>query len=267
MRRFTRSRSSASRPSRFFGASTRSYTGPLVVCAACQGTSQGLRARPTPAPLATPARVHWIASHALGRRVQEGDAAVGVGGDDRIANAGERPAKPAVAEALRGLKIAVWHGLEAPAKLPTLIFARQPALIVKILEQPDIPQRIRRGRLEIWGNSSEQFRHYRLADPLKWAKFVVERCEGGLRRRESGSKIKAARAAFVALAHPEIRCQTGSFLFFRRGASIDAVHAQAPPREPCHDLRSHRSARATGTAAGSEACPALARWLRFLAVS
>ena len=260
MRRFTTSRSSASRRSRFFRASTRSYTGPLVVCAACQGASQRLRARPTPAPLATPARVHWIASHALGRRVQEGDAAVGVGGDDRIANAGERPAKPAVAEALPGLKIAVWHGFEAPAKLPTLIFARLPALIVKILEQPVTSQRIRRGRLEIWGNSCEQFRHYRLADPLKWAKFVGERCEGGLRRRESGSKIKA-------VAHAEIRCQTGSCLFFRRGASIDAVHAQAPPREPCHDLRSHRSARATGTAAGSEACPALARWLRFLAVS
>ena len=104
IRRFTTSRSSASRPSRFFRASTRSYTGPLVVCAACQGTSQGLRVRPTPAPLANPARVHWIASHALGRRIQEGDAAVGVGGDDRIANAGERPARPAMAEALPGVE-------------------------------------------------------------------------------------------------------------------------------------------------------------------
>ena len=172
MRRFTTSRSSASRPSRFFRGSTRSYTGPLVVCAACQGTSQGLRVGPTPAPLATPARVHSIAFHALGHRVQEGDAAVGVGGDDRIAKAGwrdmqplsplvrlthriaaaqtwraqasfttpgrfpARPTRPAVAEALPGLKIVVWYGFAAPAKLPTSIFARLPAVIIRILDQP-----------------------------------------------------------------------------------------------------------------------------------
>ena len=34
-------------------------------CTTCQGTSLGLRDAPTPAPLATPARAHWIASHAL----------------------------------------------------------------------------------------------------------------------------------------------------------------------------------------------------------
>ena len=86
-------------------------------------------------------------------------------------------------------------------------------------------------------------------------------------KTESGSKRQAARAPFLALAHGEIRCQFGFCLFFPRDASIDAEHAQAPPRELCHDLRSHPSARATGTAAGSEACPALARWLNFLAVS
>ena len=170
-----------------------------------------------------------------------------------------RPARPAVAEALPGLEVVVWYGFAASAKLPTFIFARLPAVIVRILDQPDIPERIRRGRLGTWDSSSEQFRHYMLADPVKWAKLVGERCEAGLRRRESGSKRRAARAAFLALAHAEIRCQTGSCVFFRPGASIDAAHAQALPREPCRDRRSHRSARATGTAAGPGACPALAR--------
>ena len=82
-----------------------------------------------------------------------------------------------------------------------------------------------------------------------------------LRRRE------AAQPPFWQLAHGEIRCESGFCLFFPRDASIDAVHAQAPSRELCHDLRSHPSERATGTAAGSEACPALASWLSFLAVS
>ena len=98
------------------------------------------------------------------------------------------PTRPAVAEALPGLAVVVWYGIAAPAKLPTSIFARLHAVIFRSLDQPDIPERIVRGRLGTWGNSSEQFRHYMLADPVQWAKLVGERCEAGLRRRESGSK-------------------------------------------------------------------------------
>ena len=50
--------------------------------------------------------------------------------------------------------------------------------------------------------------------------------------------VERRLSPFLALAHSEIRCQSGFCLFFPRDASIDAVHAQAPPRELCHDLRS-----------------------------
>ena len=108
------------------------------------------------------------------------------------------------------------------------------------------------------------------ASPVHARLSRVGQAHQGERRRwnekiESGSKRQAARAPFLALAHGEIRCQTGFCLFFPRDALIDAVHAQAPPRELCHDPRSHLSARATETAADPEACPALARWVSFLA--
>ena len=60
---------------------------------------------------------------------------------------------------------------------------------------------------------------------------------------------------------------SGSTSFFPRGASIDAVHAQALPREPCHDLRSLLSAGAAGTAAGSEVWGGTAVWSSFWTVS
>ena len=106
------------------------------------------------------------------------------------------PARPAVAEALPGFEVAGWYDIAAPAKLPTSIFARLRAEIVRILNQPDIPERIRRGRLGTWGNSSEEFRHHMLADLDKWAKLVGERCEAGLKRRRVGRKKRRPEPPF-----------------------------------------------------------------------
>ncbi|GEM_PF-2480015 len=51
--------------------------------------------------------------------------------------------------------------------------------MVSILDQPDMPERIRRGRLGTGGNSPAEFRQYMLADLVKWAKLV----------KESGAKL------------------------------------------------------------------------------
>ena len=84
---------------------------------------------------------------------------------------------------------------------------------------------------------------------------------------EASIQKTAATGTFLAVAHPENRYQSGFTLFFPQDASIDAVHAQARPREPCHALRSHLSARPTETAAGSEAWGATAAWWSFSTVS
>ena len=94
-----------------------------------------------------------------------------------------------------------------------------------------------------------------------------DRCETAPRRRRMGRTERWPEPPFLTLFQVEIRCQCRPCLFFPRGASIHAVRAQAPPRELCHDLWSPLFARATETAAGSEAWAATAAWWRFSTVS
>ena len=84
------------------------------------------------------------------------------------------PARPAVAEALPGFEVVGWYGIAAPAKLPASIFARLHAEIVRILNQPDIRERILADGSEPVGNSPAEFRQYMLADLVKCAKLVKE---------------------------------------------------------------------------------------------
>ena len=98
------------------------------------------------------------------------------------------------------------------------------------------PKRACRGGLGTRGNSSEQFRRYALADPVEWTKLVGERLRSWAEKTGELVEKTRGRAAFFWLAHAAIGCQTGSSLFFRRGASIDAVQAQALPRELCPEI-------------------------------
>ena len=66
------------------------------------------------------------------------------------------------------------HGIAAPPKLPASRFARLHAEIVRILNQPDIRERILADGSEPVGNSPEKSRQYMLADLVKWAKFDKE---------------------------------------------------------------------------------------------
>ena len=84
------------------------------------------------------------------------------------------PDLPAVAEALPGFEVVGWYGIIAPAKLPAPILAKLHAEIVKILNQPDIRERILSDGSEPVGNSPEEFARYMHADLVKWAKLVKE---------------------------------------------------------------------------------------------
>ena len=63
-----------------------------------------------------------------------------------------------MAEALPGFEVAGWYGIAAPAKLPTSIFARLRAEIVRNLNQADIRERILMDGLKPVGNSPAEFR-------------------------------------------------------------------------------------------------------------
>jgi tripartite-type tricarboxylate transporter receptor subunit TctC len=84
------------------------------------------------------------------------------------------PDLPAVAEALPGFEVVGWYGVIGPAGMPAAIVARLHAELVKILNLPDVHERIVLDGSEPVGNTPEVFRQFMLADTAKWAKLVKE---------------------------------------------------------------------------------------------
>jgi len=89
------------------------------------------------------------------------------------------PDLPAVAEALPGFEVVGWYGIVGPAGLPKPIVARLHDELVRILNRPDIRERIVADGSEPAGTTPEEFRLFMLADLAKWAKLV----------KESGAKL------------------------------------------------------------------------------
>jgi len=89
------------------------------------------------------------------------------------------PDIPAVAEALPGFEVVGWYGVIGPARLPAPIVKRLHDEFVKVLNRPDVHERIVADGSEPAGTSSEEFRQFMLADLAKWAKVV----------KESGAKL------------------------------------------------------------------------------
>ena len=92
---------------------------------------------------------------------------------------GVLPDVPAAAEALPGFEVVGWYGVIGPAKLPQPIVTRLHEELVRILNQPDVRERILGDGSEPVGSTPEEFRQFMLADVAKWAKVV----------KESGAKL------------------------------------------------------------------------------
>ena len=89
------------------------------------------------------------------------------------------PDLPAVAEELPGFEVVGWYGVIGPAGLPKSIVARLHDAFVKVLNRPDVRDRIVADGSEPAGTTPEEFRLFMLADLAKWAKLV----------KESGAKL------------------------------------------------------------------------------
>jgi len=89
------------------------------------------------------------------------------------------PDLPAVAEALPGFEVVGWYGVIGPAGLSRTIVARLHDEFVKVLNRPDVRERIVADGSEPAGTTPEEFRLFMLADLAKWAKLV----------KESGAKL------------------------------------------------------------------------------
>jgi tripartite-type tricarboxylate transporter receptor subunit TctC len=82
------------------------------------------------------------------------------------------PDLPAVAEALPGFEVVGWYGVIGPKNLPQPLVERLHQELVKILNQPDVNQRILADGSEPVGSSPEEFRRFMAADLVKWADVV-----------------------------------------------------------------------------------------------
>jgi len=89
------------------------------------------------------------------------------------------PGLPAVAEMLPGFEVVGWYGVIGPANLPSPIVTRLHEEFVKVLDQPEVRERIVADGSEPVGSTPEDFRQFMLADLAKWAKLV----------KQSGAKL------------------------------------------------------------------------------
>ena len=89
------------------------------------------------------------------------------------------PDIPAVAEELPGFEFVGWYGVIGPASLPTPIVARLHDEFIKVLNRPDVRERILADGSEPVGTTPEEFRQFMLADLAKSVKLV----------KESGAKL------------------------------------------------------------------------------
>ncbi len=89
------------------------------------------------------------------------------------------PDIPAVAEALPGFSVVGWYGVLGPANMPAPLVNRLHDDFVRVLNMPDVKERISRDGAEPVGSSPEEFREFMRADMLKWQKVV----------KESGAKL------------------------------------------------------------------------------
>ena len=85
------------------------------------------------------------------------------------------PDVPAVAESgLPGFEVAVWQGILAPATTPKPTVDALFAAIAKVLERPDMQERMAAQGADIIASTPQQFASYIKSDLAKWAKVVKD---------------------------------------------------------------------------------------------
>lgn len=84
------------------------------------------------------------------------------------------PDVPAIGEIVPGYELAVWYGVVAPANTPADIIGRLHAEIVRILNLPDVKERVAGLGFETLGGTPDQFQAFIEAEVAKWGKVVRE---------------------------------------------------------------------------------------------
>jgi tripartite-type tricarboxylate transporter receptor subunit TctC len=94
-------------------------------------------------------------------------------GVSSVKRASLMPDVPAIAETLKGYDTGTWHGVLAPAATPRDIVQQLSGEIVRILNTPDVREKLIAQGLEPVGDTPEQFSAFLRAEIAKWAKVVA----------------------------------------------------------------------------------------------
>jgi tripartite-type tricarboxylate transporter receptor subunit TctC len=97
--------------------------------------------------------------------------ALAVSGSKRAAFASELPT---VAETLRGFEVTGWYAFLLPAGTPAPIVDKLNREITRILEVPDVKQRLVALGTDPWPTSSQQAREFIAAEATRWSKVVAQ---------------------------------------------------------------------------------------------
>jgi tripartite-type tricarboxylate transporter receptor subunit TctC len=85
------------------------------------------------------------------------------------------PQLPTMQEAgIAGYEVAGWYGVVAPAKMPPAIVARLSQEIARILQTPDVRDRMSADGSEPVGSTPEQFGAHIKSEVAKWRKLIQE---------------------------------------------------------------------------------------------
>jgi tripartite-type tricarboxylate transporter receptor subunit TctC len=85
------------------------------------------------------------------------------------------PELPTMAESgLPGFEVNSWHGFFAPAKTPTTIVTRLNAETVRILNSPEVKDRLASVGLDPVGSSQQELAAYVRSETAKWAKIIKQ---------------------------------------------------------------------------------------------
>jgi len=85
------------------------------------------------------------------------------------------PQLPTMQEAgIAGYEVAGWYGVVAPAKMPPAIVAKLNQEIVRILQSPDVKERMSADGSEPVGSTPEQFGTHIKNEVAKWRKLIQE---------------------------------------------------------------------------------------------
>jgi tripartite-type tricarboxylate transporter receptor subunit TctC len=85
------------------------------------------------------------------------------------------PELPTVAESgLKGYESSQWYGVWAPAGTPADVLALLNSQIAKIMQAPDMKQRLAADGLVAVGGTREQFASHVKVEIAKWAKVIQQ---------------------------------------------------------------------------------------------